>query len=411
VLGHGIKGPGVASYRIVLNIITPYIQLQSDGKAPLLRPFSAAINAAIRKAVGQAHRAIDRPTKGISIKDAAEQVMPEAYRIASGNGAYPANARQIMYAARPAILEMTGKTKLGDAYFTQTLLPNYIEQHGKSATWNVVYDDRGAFTEPHTGREVPLGTIAVREYLGERAPLCAPVGVTAGWLYPTSGPLHRYDTVLFIEKEGFAQLLKVAGIAKRFDVAIMSTKGMSTTAARHLLDRLASQISRVLVLHDCDVSGFSICGTLSKSSRRYTFKNRPRILDIGLRLDDVEAMSLQSEPPAKSKAEWEKRAATLRKHGATDKEITFLKGARVELNAMPADVFVAFLERKLTANGVEKIIPDADILERQARRTLEQRLGERLFRDNQDRLQAEAAAVVLPADLADQVKALLEVQP
>ena len=40
----------------------------------------------------------------------------------------------------------------------------------------------------------------------------------------------------------------------------MSTKGMSTTA-RLLLDRLAPQIEKVLVLHDFDVSGFSIFGT------------------------------------------------------------------------------------------------------------------------------------------------------
>jgi hypothetical protein len=38
--------------------------------------------------------------------------MPDAYRIASTNGTLPANARQIMYAARTAILELTGKTKL-----------------------------------------------------------------------------------------------------------------------------------------------------------------------------------------------------------------------------------------------------------------------------------------------------------
>src|ERR1700759_3498962 len=53
--------------------------------------------------------------------------------------------------------------------------------------------------------------------------------------YPTMGPQHRYAAVLFIEKEGFAPLLRAARIAERFDIAIMSTKGMSTTAARQLL--------------------------------------------------------------------------------------------------------------------------------------------------------------------------------
>ena len=41
--------------------------------------------------------------------------------------------------------------------------------------------------------------------------------------------------MLFIEKEGFDPILESAGIAKKFDIAIMSTKGMSVTAARLLL--------------------------------------------------------------------------------------------------------------------------------------------------------------------------------
>jgi hypothetical protein len=38
--------------------------------------------------------------RGVSFKDAAAQIMEAAYLKASGNGQYPANARQIMYAAR-----------------------------------------------------------------------------------------------------------------------------------------------------------------------------------------------------------------------------------------------------------------------------------------------------------------------
>ena len=90
-------------------------------------------------------------------------------------------------------------------------------------------DFRGTFIEPHTGREVALGTIDVRTYLGDRPALGAAYDVTSSANYPTSGPEYRYSTVLFIEKEGFTSLLKAAQIAERFDIAIMSTKGMSTT--------------------------------------------------------------------------------------------------------------------------------------------------------------------------------------
>jgi hypothetical protein len=102
----------------------------------------------------------------MSVTAAATQVMHAAYQKASGNGSLPANARQIMYAARPDILRLAGVTSFGSAYFTQTLLPNYIEEHfEQTISWNVVYDARGHFTEPHTQVEVALGTLEVRQYL------------------------------------------------------------------------------------------------------------------------------------------------------------------------------------------------------------------------------------------------------
>jgi hypothetical protein len=45
--------------------------------------------------------------RGTSQKEAAEQVMEEAYMQASANGTLPAAARQVMYAARPKIQALT----------------------------------------------------------------------------------------------------------------------------------------------------------------------------------------------------------------------------------------------------------------------------------------------------------------
>ena len=72
---------------------------------------------------------------------------------------------------------------------------------------------------------------------GSRDGVVFTVEVVTHESYPAAWPHNRYRYVLFVEKEGFDPLLKAAGIAERFDVAIMSTKGMSTTAARLLLDR------------------------------------------------------------------------------------------------------------------------------------------------------------------------------
>jgi hypothetical protein len=55
--------------------------------------------------------------------------MDEAYAKASDNGRLPVRPRQIRYAARPEILGLTEKDHLDDRYFTQTLLPDYLNEH------------------------------------------------------------------------------------------------------------------------------------------------------------------------------------------------------------------------------------------------------------------------------------------
>ena len=101
--------------------------------------------------------------RGLSQKDAAAQVMEEAYMAASANGTLPATARQVMYAARPKIEALTSGRRLDDQYFCQTLLPDFMEEHG--VDWDVVFDARGHFIEPHDGEIVNLGTLGVRSYL------------------------------------------------------------------------------------------------------------------------------------------------------------------------------------------------------------------------------------------------------
>ena len=128
-LERGVLGPRAADYRITLGIISPHIELATDGKEPALAPYSEAIATVLRKACSAAYRAMGKPPGGMSIKDAAWRVMADAYHTASGGGRLPANARQVMYAARKRILELTGRTKLDDRYFTQTLLPDFVEQH------------------------------------------------------------------------------------------------------------------------------------------------------------------------------------------------------------------------------------------------------------------------------------------
>ena len=308
----------------------------------------------------------------VTLIDAAEQVMEEAYNKASSNGKYPALARQIMYAARGKILELVDDVqKLDSNYFTQTLLPGYMKRHPKTAAWDVAYDPRGHFHEPHTEKTVALGTLDVRKYLADVRSHA--VGDVANFEfknsdYPTCGPQHRFNAIVFIEKEGFMPLFQQVQLAERYDIGIMSTKGMSVTAARQMVDTLCRESDGVplLVLRDFDKAGFSIVHTLQHSSERYRFRSRVQVIDLGLRLADAEAWNLESEEVYYHNS---CPAQLLRRRGATDEEIEFLcphrgrRGHRVELNAFTSEQLIEWIESKLHEHGITKVIPDGKTLE------------------------------------------------
>jgi hypothetical protein len=320
------------------------------------------------------------------IKEAAYEVMVQAYLHASDPGAYgdsgrrlPAEARQIMYAARPLVLELTGgESWKNSEYFTQHLLPDFVNEHPQlTLDWDVVFGPRGALEEPHTGRRVPLGTVDVRNYIADWSSdvpeTLEPITLNSGC--PTCGPGNRYRFALFVEKQGFDALLAAGRIAARYDLALMSTKGMSVTAARQLVEKLSACGVTILVLRDFDKSGFSIVQTLRSDTRRYRFQCKPKVIDLGLRLEDAHALGLQSERVyyATKKDPRER----LRECGATPEECSFLVqgggpgqwwGDRVELNAMTASQFLQFVERKLRGAGVRKVVPEGQALRQAYRR-------------------------------------------
>ena len=315
----------------------------------------------------------EKPKK-TTVKDAAYQVMEEAYRKTSGPRNLPVNVRQLYYAARPRILELTGKEKFDYGYFSQTLIQDYLDENqDKTENWDIVYDARGKFIEPHTGERVDLGTIEVRRYtrvwgsyLNRKVNIPLP-----SMSVPTNGPVNRFAFALYIEKEGFDEILKAGNIASKYDMAVMSCKGLSVTASRQLVHDLSSKGVTIFVLHDFDKAGFSIVHTLKNSTKRWTYEDKPNVIDIGLRLTDVEEMSLESETVSYGKNDKDPRI-NIQESGATQEEAMFLvsggapghwHGKRVELNAMTSEQFLEFLERKFEEHGVHKVVPDRKTLE------------------------------------------------
>ncbi len=77
------------------------------------------------------------------------------------------------------------RSDLKSQYFTQTILPQYMASHRQETVdWDVVYDARGHFAEPHTELIVPLGTLDVRGYLADVAITLSSPWRLAGFLPP-----------------------------------------------------------------------------------------------------------------------------------------------------------------------------------------------------------------------------------
>ena len=357
----------------------------------------------------------------VTVRDSAFDVMEAAYLKASANGTYPALARQIMYAARPEILRLTGESDLDSQYFSQVLIPEYMKEHDCD-DWNVAYDARGNFHEPHTDRKVPLGTIDVRGYLRDItsfSPGDEESDLDDSDRLPTCGPTNRYSAILFVEKEGFLPLFNTAEIAERFDVAIMSTKGLSVTAARELIDEICGEHDiPLLVMHDFDKAGFSIVGTLQRDTPRYSFENDFKVVDIGLRFGDIRKYDLETETVS-YRAAAHKVRSNLRKNGATKEEADFLckntgyrfgTGERVELNAFTSDQLIEWLESKLKKHGVKKLVPEQDVLESAYRRALEIAIVRERLHEITEEAHDKAAAIKVPK-LAAKIKKRLADNP
>lgn len=359
----------------------------------------------------------------ISVKAAAWEYLEQGYLHASDHKRLVATARQVMYSCRKYILNRTGEDNLNDEYFTQTLLPDFMEEFPElTADWDVVFDARGSLIEPHTGVRIPLGTLDVRGYLrGQdkreyRDPYEHGYQFSRGWR--TFGPKHRYNAILFCEKETFLPLFEAEHLAERYDIAIMSTKGFSNTASRTLIDTLCNADDEaglpLFVLHDFDIDGLGILNTLHNATRRYTFKHPIQVIDMGLRLPNIHELVIDGEPVVRKGD----LASLVLERGATPNEQHYLiqrvtadqegkkstYGQRVELNALTSAQLIAFITRKLDEAGIGKVIPDADTLASAYRRAVAIHYMNRKFDEIHCEAVTRAQKLTIPEDLAHQVK-------
>jgi hypothetical protein len=163
-----------AQFEIHLNIITPFMPITSDGKAPDLAPFLDAIKPVVGKVVRKAHRPNSR---GASQKDVVLDNLDDVIADVSGDGEYRFNARHLFYGLRPIVMEETGE-ELKISNFTG-IITDYEAEFGEIE--GMYHEPRGSITHPHREETITLGTLMVEEY--ER-------------------PEWTFNKLMYVEKEG-----------------------------------------------------------------------------------------------------------------------------------------------------------------------------------------------------------------
>ena len=304
--------------------------------------------AVSKKAEKEANQA-QKASRGATLKDAVFAVLMDCHKQATSDFTLRAQQRQTFYVVRRAIQRYTTR-ELKIDYFRE-LCTLYEEQVlGGEAIPNMTYDDRGNFYEPHGGKQVPLGTEAVENY---------------------TIPSHHYGAILFVEKEGFLDIINDAHIPSRWDIAVMTSKGLAVRAAKALLYAASQWGIPILVAHDCDLDGYKIARAIENETRR-SRGMVINIIDIGLKLTEAQEMGLELERVTRKRGPDRELWASL-----TDDERAFFitkkpkdyygsrgtyEGNRVELNAMTSPQFVAWVEDHLERHGIKKVMPPANEL-------------------------------------------------
>lgn len=313
---------------VAINVMTPYMPITSHGKAPdllrVIEPLAEAVETAIKRAKSGRRTAAPRRQ---SQKEIVFANLDAARRKASQNGRYRFSQRQLFYALRPTLIELTGKEP---EYDTITrILTDYENEFGDIA--GMYRDDRGTLYHPHLREDIALGTLGVEAY---------------------RRPEWTFNKILYIEKEGFFGILKAEQWPERHDCALLTSKGQATRAAKDLLDLLGETDEELtfFCVHDADAYGTLIYQALQEGTRTRPSR-KVEIVNLGLDPWEGIEMGLQVEAVTSEK----------RRHpvGAyiTPKWETWLQTQRIELNAMPTDVFLDWLDRKMHEHGDGKLIP------------------------------------------------------
>lgn len=357
-LGH-LFDVGRKPVHIMCNITTPYMHVTTDGKEPDLYRYIDPLYEAIKKSANKAKRKLakENTEKKLSQKDIISGVLEDAINKASGNGEYRYSLRQLYYAVRPYILELTEKEPDYN-YFAQVITD--IEANKGKDLPGLYRDARGLIYHPHSGDEIPLGTLNIEKY---------------------SRPEWTFNKILYSEKEGFFSILKETGWPEKNDCALMTSKGFASRAARDVIDLIGDTQEEIyfFCIHDADASGTLIHQALTEATRA---RGARKVHVINLGLDPWEA--IEAGLPVETfrdEAKAENRKLPVASY--VDYEWSdWLQTRRVELNAMSSPQFITWLDKKFSSYS-EKVIPPKTVLkeyfEKDVKKTVSEKLAAKIL--------------------------------
>ncbi|MGA2496915.1 MAG: hypothetical protein ABSH20_04195 [Tepidisphaeraceae bacterium] len=385
---------GRQTLAFVVNIITPYMPITTDGKAPDLERFAGAIIEAIEAAARKATRILPKESARASKKDAIVANLKSGIAMASGNGQYRFSLRQLYYAVRPAVLAELELDALDYNTFSAVITDHEAENGDIEG---MTRDPRGTLYHPHLHEEIPLGTEAVENY---------------------QRPEWTFNKCLYAEKEGLLAILKADGWPERNDCALLTSKGYASRAARDLLDLLGDGDEPIefYCIHDADAYGTTIYQSLVEATAARPAR-KVHVVNLGLEPAEALEMKLEVETFTVDA----KRDRAVAEYVPADWK-RWLQVHRVELNAMTTPQFLDWLNAKFS-HAAGKVIPPAQVMADRLRQEVRTRLRERLTDDaiknarvdeRTDEIvedMAPALAVVVNNELTAQVTASLADSP
>jgi hypothetical protein len=335
-------------FRFVVNIITPYMPITTDGKEPNLRVVRDELTEAMAKAARKAKRKSPGGSARVTQKESIIECLPAAIAKVSGGGRYRYALRRLFYAVRPRFLEVFGKEPNYDTF--GQIITGHEAELGHDLE-GIYRDNRGTLYHPHLREEIHLGTRSVEEY--ER-------------------PAWIFNKILYVEKEGLYPMLIDAQWPERHDCALLTSKGFASRAARDALDLLGETDEDLtfFCIQDADGYGTIIYQSLTEATRARPGR-RVHVVNLGLEPEEALGMDLPVE-----EFEPKKRAVPVAEY-VSDEWREWFQTHRVELDAMEPDEFLAWLDRKLL--GYEgKLVPAGPVIEERVEKQLRDGLRKRL---------------------------------